>query len=134
MTDTTPEVWALYKEVMTYYEAGLDPPPDVTLLFPDDNFGNVRRLPIGEEVDREGGCGVYFHLEYVGDPRAYKWANTNNLVSFTHRSCAESHTDSIAIFSPKSTKTCTIHTNVERGRSGSSTSATSSLWKSHSAS
>lgn len=52
------ELWALYKEVVTYYNAGLNPPEDVTLLFPDDNFGNVHRLPIGNETQRKGGSGV----------------------------------------------------------------------------
>ncbi|SPO01648.1 uncharacterized protein DNG_04321 [Cephalotrichum gorgonifer] len=74
-----PQVWALYKEVVAYYNAGLDPPDDVTLLLPDDNFGNIHRLPTGNETERPGGSGVYFHLEYVGAPRSYKWANTNNL-------------------------------------------------------
>jgi hypothetical protein len=52
------EVWALYKEVASYYDAGLNPPEDVTLLFPDDNSGNVYRLPTGDEVNRKGGTGV----------------------------------------------------------------------------
>lgn len=52
------EVWALYKEVASYYDAGLDPPEDVTLLFPDDNSGNVYRLPTGNETNRKGGSGV----------------------------------------------------------------------------
>ena len=54
------EVWALYKEVISYYEAGLNPPEDVTMLFPDDNFGNVARLPIGNESERTGGRGVIY--------------------------------------------------------------------------
>ncbi|KLU83800.1 hypothetical protein MAPG_02851 [Magnaporthiopsis poae ATCC 64411] len=77
--DAVNQVWTLYKEVAAYYDAGLDPPEDVTLLFPDDNQGNVYRLPTGNETRRKGGSGVYFHLEYVGLPRSYKWANTNNL-------------------------------------------------------
>ncbi|KAK5655160.1 hypothetical protein OQA88_6059 [Cercophora sp. LCS_1] len=77
--DATNQVWALYKEVASYYDAGLDPPEDVTLLFPDDNAGNVYRLPTGDEVNRKGGTGVYYHTEYVGLPRSYKWGNTNNI-------------------------------------------------------
>jgi len=73
------QVWAVYKEVASYYDAGLDPPKDVTILFPDDNAGNVYRLPTGDEAKRKGGNGVYFHLEYVGMPRGYKWGNSNNL-------------------------------------------------------
>jgi hypothetical protein len=51
-------VWALYKEAMHYYDAVLNPAEDVTLFFPDNNFGNVHRLPIGNESQRAGGCGV----------------------------------------------------------------------------
>jgi hypothetical protein len=77
------EVWTIYKEVATYYAAGLDPPHDVTIVVPDDNHGQIQRLPTGNETTREGGFGVYFHMEYVGRPRSYKWSNTNNLVSTT---------------------------------------------------
>lgn len=53
-----PEVMALYKEVQEYYEQGLEIPDDVTLLFADDNFGNIRRLPNKAERARRGGAGV----------------------------------------------------------------------------
>jgi len=71
-----PQVWALYKEVQEYYEKGMRVPDDVTLLWSDDNWGNVRRLPTTEERNRSGGAGVYYHIEYVGAPRSYKWLNT----------------------------------------------------------
>jgi hypothetical protein len=71
-----PQVWALYKEVQSYYEAGMRVPDDVTLLWSDDNWGNIRRLPTAEERRRAGGAGVYYHFDYVGDPRDYKWLNT----------------------------------------------------------
>ncbi|MDR6115623.1 MULTISPECIES: glycosyl hydrolase 115 family protein [unclassified Sphingomonas] len=72
----TPQVWALYKEVQDYYDKGMRVPDDVTLLFADDNWGNIRRLPpIGET--RVGGSGVYYHFDYVGGPRNYKWLDTN---------------------------------------------------------
>src|SRR5258708_32234932 len=51
-------------------------PDDVTLLWSDDNCGNVRRLPTAEERKRSGGAGIYYHFDYVGDPRSYKWLNT----------------------------------------------------------
>ncbi|KAL1745251.1 hypothetical protein HDZ31DRAFT_36852 [Schizophyllum fasciatum] len=73
------QVWALYKEVQELYESGLEIPDDVTLLFSDDNFGNIRRLPREDELKRAGGTGIYYHCEYVGDPRSYKWLNTNSL-------------------------------------------------------
>ncbi len=70
-----PQVWALYKEVQGYYERGMRVPDDVTLLWCDDNWGNVRRLPTAEERKRSGGAGVYYHFDYVGGPRNYKWLN-----------------------------------------------------------
>ena len=74
-----PQVWALYKEVQGYYEKGMRVPEDVTLLWSDDNWGNIRRLPTPEERKRSGGAGVYYHVDYVGDPRSYKWLNTYSI-------------------------------------------------------
>ncbi|KAL4746369.1 hypothetical protein BDW72DRAFT_197774 [Aspergillus terricola var. indicus] len=73
------QVWTIYKEVATYYAGGLIPPEDVTLMFTDDNWGNIMRLPSAEEAARPGGIGLYYHFEYVGRPKSYKWQNTNNL-------------------------------------------------------
>src|SRR5579859_5912120 len=73
---SNPKVWALYKEVQQYYEKGMRVPDDVTLLWCDDNWGNIRRLPTAEERKRSGGAGIYYHFDYVGDPRSYKWLNT----------------------------------------------------------
>ena len=72
-----PQVWALYKEVQGYYEKGMRVPDDVTLLWSDDNWGDLRRLPTPEERKRPGGAGIYYHFDYVGGPRSYKWLNTN---------------------------------------------------------
>jgi len=71
----TPQVWTLYKEVQDYYDQGMTVPDDVTLLFADDNWGQIRRLPT-KDLDRKGGFGVYYHFDYVGVPRNYKWTNT----------------------------------------------------------
>jgi len=76
--EKTPQVWALYKEVQEYYDEGMTVPDDVTLLFADDNWGQIRRLPT-KDVDREGGFGVYYHFDYVGVPRNYKWLNTTQV-------------------------------------------------------
>ena len=73
----TPQLWALYKEVQDYYDKGMRVPDDVTLLFSDDNWGNVRRLPSAADRNRPGGFGIYYHFDYVGGPRNYKWINTN---------------------------------------------------------
>jgi hypothetical protein len=72
-----PQLWALYKEVQDYYDQGMRVPDDITLLFADDNWGNVRRLPGVQDRNRPGGFGVYYHFDYVGGPRNYKWINTN---------------------------------------------------------
>ncbi|KAL1869460.1 hypothetical protein VTK73DRAFT_3075 [Phialemonium thermophilum] len=74
-----PQMWCLYKEVMTYTFQGLQVPDDITLLWADDNWGNVRRLPLRNETSRSGGAGIYFHFDYVGDPRDYKWLNNIQL-------------------------------------------------------
>ncbi|KAK4653830.1 hypothetical protein QC762_511520 [Podospora pseudocomata] len=82
---TVPQAWCLYKEVMTYLFAGLEVPEDITLLWADDNWGNVRRLPLLNETERSGGAGVYYHFDYVGDTRSYKWINTNQLSKTTEQ-------------------------------------------------
>lgn len=77
--EETPQLWALYKEVQEYYDKGMRVPDDVTLLLCDDNWGNIRKLPRLEDSARKGGYGIYYHFDYVGDPRNYKWLNTNNI-------------------------------------------------------
>jgi len=57
----TPQVWALYKEVQDYYDKGMRVPDDVTLLLCDDNWGNVRKLPLPDAPKRKGGYGMYYH-------------------------------------------------------------------------
>jgi len=71
-----PQMWALYKEVQDYYDNGMRVPDDVTLLLCDDNWGNIRKLPKPGEAKRAGGYGIYYHFDYVGGPRNYKWLNT----------------------------------------------------------
>ncbi len=74
-----PQLWALYKEVQEYYDKGMRVPDDITLLLCDDNWGNIRKLPNLTEKTRKGGYGIYYHFDYVGGPRNYKWVNTNPL-------------------------------------------------------
>ncbi|HHU01029.1 MAG TPA: glycosyhydrolase, partial [Bacteroidales bacterium] len=71
----TPQLWALYKEVLDYYDNGMRVPDDVIILLCDDNWGNVRRLPNAEERKHPGGWGLYYHVDYVGAPRNTKWLN-----------------------------------------------------------
>ncbi|RYY16599.1 MAG: glycosyhydrolase, partial [Cytophagaceae bacterium] len=77
--EQTPQMWALYKEVQDYYDKGMRVPDDVTLLLCDDNWGNLRKLPKLGDKPRRGGYGIYYHFDYVGGPRNYKWLNTNPL-------------------------------------------------------
>ena len=72
-----PQLWCLYKEVQDYYNAGMRVPDDVTLLWAEDNWGNIRRLPTAEERKRSGGAGIYYHFDYHGGPRSYQWINTS---------------------------------------------------------
>ena len=71
----TPQVWALYKEVLDYYDKGMKVPDDVTLLLCDDNWGDVRRIPNAQERKHKGGWGLYYHVDYVGAPRNSKLLN-----------------------------------------------------------
>ena len=75
---TVPQVFVPYKEVLELMAAtpGLAVPDDVTLIWPDDNFGYLRRLPQPAERGRSGGHGVYVHLSYLGAPLSYLWLST----------------------------------------------------------
>ncbi|MFE1879886.1 glycosyl hydrolase 115 family protein [Streptomyces diastatochromogenes] len=72
----TPQVWTLYKEVQRYWDRGLRAPDDVTVVLTDDNWGNIRKHPAEA---RPGGYGLYYHFDYVGVGRNYKWVDTANL-------------------------------------------------------
>lgn len=71
-----PQVFIPYKEAAEYYNAGLEIPPDVTLMFCDDNHGYIRQLPTPAERTRPGGAGIYSHASYWGPPRSYLWVST----------------------------------------------------------
>jgi len=72
-----PQLWCPYKEVLDYYNAGFRVPDDVTILWTDDNWGNIRRLPTLQERKQTGGAGIYYHFDYHGSPRNYQWINTD---------------------------------------------------------
>ena len=111
----TTQVWALYKEVLDYYDAGMRVPDDVIMLLCDDNWGNVRRVPplspklgdhrglnkrrssdpqppnLGGKI-HPGGWGLYYHVDYVGAPRNTKWLNvTQTQQMFEQLSLAYDH-------------------------------------------
>ncbi|MFN3860713.1 MAG: glycosyl hydrolase 115 family protein [Roseateles sp.] len=70
-----PQVFVPYKEVLPLLP-GLALPDDVTLVWPDDNFGYLRQLPAAAQAQRSGGSGVYYHLSYLGAPLSYLWLDT----------------------------------------------------------
>ena len=70
-------MWALYKEVQDYYEKGMRVPDDVTLLWSRRQLGQHPPPADGRGARRAGGAGVYYHFDYVGGPRNYKWLNTS---------------------------------------------------------
>ncbi|MCX4767328.1 glycosyl hydrolase 115 family protein [Streptomyces sp. NBC_01275] len=74
-----PQIFIPYKEVLDLYNAGVRVPDDVTLIWPDDNHGNMRQLPNEAERARSGGNGIYYHLSYWGRPRSYLWLDTTQL-------------------------------------------------------
>ena len=75
----TPQIWALYSEVLEYYDQGIDIPEDMIVLFCDDNWGNVRRLPELEKKPHPGGYGIYYHVDLHGAPRSYQWLNMTQI-------------------------------------------------------
>ena len=91
--EKTTQVWALYKEVQDYYDAGFRVPDDVIMLVCDDNWGNIRRVPIdAKERAHKGGWGIYYHVDYVGAPRNTKWLNvTQTQQMFEQLSLAYDH-------------------------------------------
>ncbi|AWW31378.1 hypothetical protein DN752_15310 [Echinicola strongylocentroti] len=73
-----PQAFTAYKEVLGIYDAGLDLPDDITLVWPDDNYGYIRRLSDADERQRAGGSGVYYHASYWGRPHDYLWLSSTH--------------------------------------------------------
>lgn len=68
-----PQIFVPYKETLDIYDAGLKVPEDITLVWPDDNYGYMKRVSNAEEQKRKGGSGVYYHISYLGTPHDYLW-------------------------------------------------------------
>lgn len=71
-----PQIFVPYKEVLGLYEKGLEVPDEITIVWPDDNYGYIKKLSNSEEQKRQGGSGVYYHISYLGWPNDYLWLNT----------------------------------------------------------
>ncbi|HUP13114.1 MAG TPA: glycosyl hydrolase 115 family protein, partial [Niastella sp.] len=74
--DSIPQVFTAYKEMLDIYDNGLKVPDDITLVWPDDNYGYISRLNNNAEQKRSGGSGVYYHASYWGRPHDYLWIGT----------------------------------------------------------
>ena len=71
-----PQIFVPYKETLDIYDAGLRVPDDITIVWPDDNYGYMKRVSNAAENKRKGGSGVYYHLSYLGTPHDYLWLAT----------------------------------------------------------
>lgn len=71
-----PQLFIPYKEIQAVYDAGLQVPEDVCLVWCDDNYGMVRHFPNAKERARKGGNGIYYHVSYWGRPHDYLWLGT----------------------------------------------------------
>lgn len=76
--DSVPMAFTLYKEVLDIYDTGLKLPEDITLVWPDDNYGYIQRLNNENERKRKGGSGVYYHASYWGRPHDYLWLSSTH--------------------------------------------------------
>ncbi|MEJ5995702.1 glycosyl hydrolase 115 family protein [Pedobacter sp. Du54] len=74
--NTVPQIFCPYKEVLSLYQAGLELPDDVTIVWSDDNHGYIRQLSNEEEQKRSGASGVYYHISYWGAPHDYLWLSS----------------------------------------------------------
>ena len=68
-----PQIFVPYKEALDIYDAGLRVPEDITLVWPDDNYGYMKRVSNATEQQRSGHSGVYYHISYLGTPHDYLW-------------------------------------------------------------
>ena len=71
-----PQIFVPYKETLDIYDAGLRVPDDITIVWPDDNYGYMKRVSNAEEQKRSGRAGVYYHLSYLGTPHDNLWIAT----------------------------------------------------------
>lgn len=74
-----PQMWALFTEVQRYYDAGMQVPDDVTLLFCDNNWGYIRRIGPEAEKKRSGGMGLYYHIDMNGGPWNDRFVNSTTV-------------------------------------------------------
>jgi hypothetical protein len=74
--DKLPQIFVPYKETLDIYDTGLRVPEDITLVWPDDNYGYMKRVSNAAEQRRSGHSGVYYHISYLGTPHDNLWIPT----------------------------------------------------------
>lgn len=74
--EDVPQIFVPYKETLDLYRNNLNLPEDVTIVWPDDNYGYMKSLSTPDERRRKGGAGVYYHTSYLGTPHDYLWLCT----------------------------------------------------------
>ena len=103
-----PQVFTPYKEVLDVYNRGLQLPDDVTIIWPDDNYGYMKRLSSPAEQKRSGRSGVYYHSSYLGRPHDYLWMNTTSptLMYEELRKAYDSTADRVWLLNAGDIKSC----------------------------
>ena len=103
-----PQAFTPYKEVLDVYNRGLELPDDVTIIWPDDNYGYMKRLSSPAEQKRSGRSGVYYHSSYLGRPHDYLWMNTTSptLMYEELRKAYDSTADRIWLLNAGDIKSC----------------------------
>ena len=110
--DKIPQLFCPYKEVLELYQSNMKLPDDITIVWPDDNFGYVRQLSNKNEQKRVGGSGVYYHLSYCGEPEDYLWLSTNSpsLISFEMSKAYHFGADKVWVFNVGDLKPAELET------------------------
>ena len=103
-----PQAFTPYKEVLDVYDEGLELPDDVTIIWPDDNYGYMKRLSSPKEQKRSGRSGVYYHSSYLGKPHDHLWMNTVSptLMYEELRKAYDATADRIWLLNAGDTKSC----------------------------
>lgn len=109
-----PQAFTPYKEVLDVYSAGLDLPEDVTIIWPDDNYGYMKRLSSPREQKRSGRAGVYYHVSYLGKPHDYLWMSTTSpsLMYEELRKAYDTTADRIWLLNVGDIKSCEASMNL----------------------
>ena len=74
--EALPQIFIPYKEVLDLYNRGMKVPDEVTIVWPDDNYGYLKQVSGPREQKRSGRSGVYYHVSYHGRPHDYLWFST----------------------------------------------------------